>query len=90
MSAEADEVAAPLGEAGNHDKDTTAQEPVGGTGNAAAAAATTNDDETGYVDLDDPAQTLVEMSTESYLNDMSFMRLNHWLHDLDLIKDGPS
>ena len=71
LSAEADEVTAPLGEAGSRDKNTTAQEPIGGTGNAAAAAATTNDDETGYVDIDDPAQTLVEMSTESYLNDWS-------------------
>ena len=50
---------------------TTAQDPTGGTGNVAAAAATTNDDETGYEDIDDPAQTLVEMSTESYLNDWS-------------------
>ena len=68
MSAEADEVVALLGEAGIHDEDTTAQDPIGDTGNAAVAAATTNNDETGYVDLDDPAQTLVEMRTESYLN----------------------
>ena len=39
LSAEADEVVAPLGEAGIHDEDTTAQDPIGDTGNVAAAAA---------------------------------------------------
>ena len=34
LSAEADEVVAPLGEVGIHDEDTTAQDPIGDTGNA--------------------------------------------------------
>ena len=62
----------PVRESGIHDEDTTAQDLTGDTDYAAAAAATTSDDETGDIDVDDPAQTLVEWSTEPYLNEWSF------------------